>query len=515
MRYVDLALLTSLFTGAISVAMGILKLGYAVTFISPSVITGFTTGTALVIAQSQLESLLGVKASKSDYAIVQLINIFRVIGDTKWLNFVNGVVCISMLIGLKRLNPRLPGALIVTVLTAVCGYLIHRFSELGFLLPIVGTVPSGLPSFYVPLQVLNSQDIVSILFPSALLALIGFMQSIAISIKFTGESGNEVNPSQELFALGMAHILGSLFQSPDSTGGFSRSAVNKTSGAKTQLSNIVAGTVILVALVGLTPLFYHIPKSTLSAIVITAVLPLIEPSKYPEMYKHKPSDAVVACLTALLTLLTTIQLGLGMGIVISVIVILQRTSRPHNSVLGEVDTQFGKAWRNIKRYKDAKQYPFILVWRFDADLWFGNVRFWRDQLLRHVSSDIRFLILDFGSVNDVDLTGAQAVVSLVKNVYDVSQVRVLFTNVKGPVRDTFWKMVGGISDYQSRVCTKVKVQVNDDVEQSLDTAVPLDEMLPGGKIVKEMFFFNVHCAVSYATMVTSTDTIGSPSHIAT
>jgi SulP family sulfate permease len=480
--YLQYVLATTFITGIFSLGFGLFNLGYAVTFVSPAVILGFTTGSAFVIMVSQLETLFGFSTEKSDYAIVTLVRFFQNIAKTKWAALLIGLISLAIMEVLKRIKKLkwAPRPLLVVVVSTVMAYLFTAYAP-QFPVPIVGTVPGGLPPISVP-PFTDSTIMTNSVVPAFLLTIIGFLQSIAVSLKFSEQRAYTVRPSQELVALGLTHVVCSFFSSFDATGGFSRTAVSVSVGTYSQFSSLVTAIFVLLSVLFLTPLFYYMPKSALAAIIISAVIPLTDFDSYKRLWNvGQRVDFFVAIGTALVTFFVTAQVGIGVGIGISVLGILYTISRPHSTVLGRVIVPAGAevgldeqeesfaipmsspqqpvdtvahTWRNVNRYPTS-QIPGILVFRFDALLWFANAVYFRDRCMKVIlhpeefgytsKARVQYLIIDFTPINSIDDSGFRALVTLKQNLLQTSSVQLLLVGVKGPLRDVLWRSTSGFS----------------------------------------------------------------------
>jgi len=271
-NYVDMAILLAFMVGAFQLLLGLFKIGFIVNYLSKPVISGFTSAVAIIIAISQLKHLFGISVVQSNKAHLVFADILSKLPTINWTTFLLGASSILILLLFKTISPKIPRALIVVILgiVAVVGF---QLNQLG--VHIVGEIPSGLPAFQMPtVSVSNLQN----LFPiAATLALIAFMEASSIS-KAIEEKNKEnlVRPNQELVALGLSNIVGSFFQAYPTTGGFSRTAVNVQSGAKTTLSSLIAFIVIGVTLLFLTSWFFYLPLTVLASIIIVAVIGLID-----------------------------------------------------------------------------------------------------------------------------------------------------------------------------------------------------------------------------------------------
>ncbi|MFW6053397.1 MAG: SulP family inorganic anion transporter, partial [Persicimonas sp.] len=295
--YVMYAVLLALMVGAMQLGMGLVRMGMLTNFLSHPILAGFTSAAALIIALSQLKHLLGIDLERSNHIHEILIQASSQIGNTQIAALIIGAAGIALLMGLKRYRPKWPRALIVVVLgtLAVWGLGLH---EQG--VAIVGDVPAGLPSFTVPEF---SWDAMSTLFPMALtIALVSFMESIAVAKKIAQKNRYEVDANQELIGLGSANIAGAFFGSYPVTGGFSRTAVNDQAGAKTGMAAIITAGVIALTLVLLTPLFYYLPQAILAAIIMTAVFGLVDFREAKHLWKVEKTELALMGITFVATL---------------------------------------------------------------------------------------------------------------------------------------------------------------------------------------------------------------------
>ncbi|MEJ2162708.1 MAG: SulP family inorganic anion transporter [Robiginitalea sp.] len=282
-EYIAMAIFLALFMGVLQLSFGLLRMGFLVNFLSRPVISGFTSAAAIIIGLSQLKHLLGTDIESSNQIHILLSNAAGTMGDTNLITLGIGVGAIILIRALKKVNPRIPGALVAVVAGAVLVYLLGLFDN-G--VRIVGDVPSGLPAFELP--ALEAERI-SQLFPIALtLALIAFMEAISVAKAVEEKRGeNNVDANQELVSLGASNIIGSLFQSYPTTGGFSRTAVNDQAGAHTGLASLVSSAVVGLTLLFLTPAFYYLPNAVLASIIMVAVFGLID-LKYPRrLWKNR------------------------------------------------------------------------------------------------------------------------------------------------------------------------------------------------------------------------------------
>jgi len=432
-EYISLVLLLMLMIGVIQFLMGVFRLGFLVNFLSHAVISGFTSAAAIIIGLSQLKHLLGVslEADKDVFKIL-FESIIR-ITEINPITLAIGLASIVILIVFKKYIPKIPGPLVVVVLSVMTIYLL-QLHTLG--VKIVGEVPQGLPSLSLPAFSLESMIA---LLPIALtISFIGFMESIAMAKAIAAKEKYKVVANKELVGLGLANIGGSFFAGYPVTGGFSRSAVNYQAGAKTPLASIITAVLILLTLLFFTGLFYYLPNAVLAAIIMVAVYSLIDIKEAKYLFRVKNVDGWTWVITFIATLLIGIEQGILIGVAFSLLIFIWRSAYPHVAELGYLPGE--NVFRNITRYPDAKVDPEVTIFRIDASLYFANMTFLEDKLCKRVAEkpQSKWVILDFSGVNSID---AVAIHSLEEIMEQCSRddLEFLFAGVKGPVMDLFKK----------------------------------------------------------------------------
>ncbi len=429
--YILLAITLAFMVGMIQFLLGVFRLGFLVNFLSHPVISGFTSAAALIIGLSQLKHLLGVSMTRTNYVHEIIIQAVEQFGNINWITFAIGIGGIFLIKGIKKISAAIPSQL-VAVVFGILVVLLFGLTEQG--VKIVGEVPSGLPSFSMPdFSIATLQA----LFPVAMaIALVSFMESIAVAKSIQAKHKDyEIVANQELIALGLANIGGSFLQSYPVTGGFSRTAVNDQAGAKTGMSSIISAALIVLTLLFLTPLFYYLPQAILASVIMVAVFGLIDFKEAKHLWQANRSDFWMLAVTFIGTLALGIEEGIGLGVILSLAMIIFRTTRPHIAELGKVpNTHF---YRNIERFKEVEQQKDSLIIRFDAQLYFANSSFFKEQvqaLAAKKGTDLKNIILNFDSINNIDSSAAHMLEELVTD-FKEKEVTILFTGVKGPVRD--------------------------------------------------------------------------------
>lgn len=429
--YIALAIALALMVGVIQFLLGVFRLGFLVNFLSHPVISGFTSAAALIIGLSQLKHLLGVPIARSHHVHEIIIQAVEQFGAINWMTFAVGIGGILIIMGVKRINKAIPGPLLAVLfgILAVWGL---GLTERG--VQIVGTVPEGLPSVVIPQFDMESFQG---LLPIALtISLVGFMESIAVAKAIQAKHRNyKVIPNQELIGLGVANIGGAFFQSYPVTGGFSRTAVNDQAGAKTGMASIISAVLIILTLLFLTPLFYFLPKAILASVIMVAVFGLIDYKEAIHLWKSNRTDFVMLIVTFLATLSLGIEQGIGVGVILSLVMVIYRSTRPHYATLGRIPgTSF---FRNTGRFEQLEERDDMLIFRFDADLYFANTNFFKDKLeeeARAKGDGLKYIIISAESISHVDSSALHALEEILRE-YREQGVHVVFTGVKGPLRD--------------------------------------------------------------------------------
>ncbi|HMQ64453.1 MAG TPA: sulfate permease, partial [Flavilitoribacter sp.] len=373
-EFIGLAVATATIAGLIQLLLGGLRLGFLINFLSHPVISGFTSAAAFIIGFSQLKSLVGIDLPRSNQLHVLLGALVKNLHQINWAVMGIGLSSLALIIILKKIRKAFPGALLAVVIWTLIVW-VFGLHEKG--IEIVGEVPKGLPGFMIPKL---SGGVLTELLPLALtICLISFIETLSIAKTIEARHKSyRVIPNQELIALGLTKVGGSFFHAFPTTGSFTRSAINDQAGAKTTLSSFFAASLIALTLLFLTPLFYYLPKAVLAAIVISAVLTLINYREMIELWRTDRRDFFALAATFILTLFVGIQQGVFTGIILSLLLILYQNSKPHVAVLGKLPGQ--DKYRNILRFPEAEQWPYVLMLRFDSQIYFGNAEYFRETI---------------------------------------------------------------------------------------------------------------------------------------
>tara|TARA_B100001750_G_scaffold231123_1_gene228314 strand:- start:97399 stop:99159 length:1761 start_codon:yes stop_codon:yes gene_type:complete len=434
-EYISMAIFLALFMGIIQFTLGFLKMGFLVNFLSKPVISGFTSAAAIIIGFSQVKHLLGLNS-----IIVENQGLFDKIGNTlqsiSMATLLFGASAIILLKTLKLIHKKIPAALIVVFLGIVLSYL---FDLQSYGVTVAGVIPQGLPSFKIP--VVDFTRISELLSIALTLALVAFMEAISVSKAVEANHGDyEVDANQELIALGTANMIGSFFQSYPTTGGLSRTAVNDQAGARSGIAAFISALIVGLTLLFLTPLFYYLPNTILAAVIMVAVMGLIDLDYPIALYRNRKDEFLLLAATFTLTLTIGIKEGILLGVLSSLLLLVYRTSKPHLAILGRIKgTDY---FKNIDRFADdVERNEKVIIVRFDSQLYFGNKDYFKREVLRIIERSTAMpeaIIIKAEPINYIDSSAMFMLESLIEELKHRG-IKVLFSNVIGPTRDIIQK----------------------------------------------------------------------------
>ncbi|MCC6001163.1 MAG: sulfate permease [Pararhodobacter sp.] len=437
------ALWIALISGGLMLIMGLLRLGFVANFLSHPVISGFITAAGILIAMSQVRHLLGIQTTGKTLPEV-IPSIIANIGALNWITLGLSVAVLVFLFwsrkGLAPLLKRLglsagaagllaKGGLFIAVLASTVTVWLFGLEAQG--VRIVGEIPRGLPPLEMP--AFDRDLIMLLLIPSAMIALVGYVESISIAQTLASKKRQSIDPDRELIALGAANLGAGITQAMPVTGGLSRSIVNFDAGAETRAAGAMTALMIAASLLALTPLLYFLPSATLAAIIIVAVVSLLDFRALPRAWAYSKADGAAMAATMLVTLTLGVEQGLMAGVGLSLALHLYRTSRPHVAEVGQVPGT--GHFRNINRY-EVVTTPEVLTLRVDESLYFPNARYLEELVQTRIAEqpEIRHLVLMFSAVNDVDASALESLEMVLAKLH-ASGVKLHLSEVKGPVMD--------------------------------------------------------------------------------
>lgn len=412
----------ALVAGTIALVAGLLRLGFVAAFISEPVLKGFVVGLALTIIVGQLPKITGSPGGEGEF-FGRLWGFFTGLGQTHALTLVVGVLALVLLLALKRLLPLVPASLVVVVL-AIAATWVFGLDRHG--LDIVGTLPGGLPPLGLP--GLDASGYASLVAGGAGIALVGFTEGLGAARTYAARAGDRIDTDRELLGLGGANLASGLCSGMVVNGSLSKTAVNGAAGARSQVSGLTAALLTVLTLLFLTGLFEKLPEAVLAAVVIAAVIDLVDIPALRDLYRlTTPALGSVygvaaradflGALAALLgvLLLGTLQ-GLAVGVAVSLLLLLRRSSRPHVAELGRADGPGRPRWVDPAREEDAVAEPGVAVLRIEGGLYFANTEYVHDRVADAARAEgVRGVVLDLRAVPFVDATAARMIERLARD----------------------------------------------------------------------------------------------------
>ncbi|MGX6509431.1 SulP family inorganic anion transporter [Rhodococcus sp. SJ-2] len=417
-KFVALSAGLAIATGIVGLIAGFARLGFIASFISEPVLKGFIVGLALTIIIGQVPKLFGLEKTEGNF-FVQAWGVIRDLGDTDWRTLTVGIICLAVVLGFKRWLPLIPGAL-VAVAVGILAVAIFGLDDKG--VAIVGHIDSGLPSVGLPAGI-GFHDYIDLLGPAVGVLLIGFAEGLGAAKTYAVKQGYTVDPNRELLGLGLANLGSGLGSGMVVNGSLSKTAVNGGAGAKTQVSGLVVAALVVLTLLFLTGLFEQLPDAALAAIVIAAVIELVDFAALRRLYRvwtdrlgsiyglAAREDFAAAIAAMLGVLLFDTLPGLVIGIGVSMLLLLYRSSRPHVASL----VRSGDRWVDITAHPSdghAAGRPDVLVVRVESGLYFANSDYVHQQVKARCTDETRVVVLDAETSPFIDVSAAQMLFEL-------------------------------------------------------------------------------------------------------
>ncbi len=441
--YWQVAMTLAFLSGGMLLLMGLLRLGFLANFLSHPVISGFISASGLLIAASQLKTLMGVKAEGHNF--VDLLSaLTQQISHTHTLTLAVGIAVTVFLFWVRKgLKPLLiswglqaraadmtakAGPVAAIALTSLLAWQLDWQAQ-G--MKLVGTVPQGLPPLTAPLWDLALWQ--ELLVPALLISVVGFVESVSVGQTLAAKRRQRIEPDQELVALGAANLSAAFTGGFPVTGGFARSVVNFDAGAVTPAAGVFTAVGITLASLLLTPALYYLPQATLAATIIVAVLSLVDLSIFKQTWVFSKPDFIAVSATLMATLLVGVEQGLVTGVAVSLALFLWRASRPHIATVGLVPGT--EHFRNVLRH-DVQVSPRLLCLRVDASMFFANARGIEDRVNAEVATrpELKHVLLQCSAVNDIDASAMESLEAIAQRLNDAG-IALHLSEIKGPVMD--------------------------------------------------------------------------------
>lgn len=441
--YLAAALLLAALSGGILLVMGLFRLGFLANFLSHPVIAGFITASGILIAASQLGHVLGVNAS--GHTLIEILHsLASSLDQINPVTVLIGVAATGFLFWVRKYLKRSLlalglGAMPADILTkagpvaavAVTTLLVWGFGLDTEGVKVVGAVPQSLPPLTMPPM---DMDLIRLLLvPALLISVIGFVESVSVAQTLAARKRQRIDPNQELIGLGAANLGAAFTGGYPVTGGFARSVVNADAGAATPAAGAFTAVGLAFAAIALTPLVYFLPKATLAATIIVAVLSLVDLGILQKTWRYSRADFSAVLATVVLTLTLGVEVGVSTGVILSLALHLYKSSRPHVAEVGLVPGS--QHFRNILRHK-VETDPSVVSLRIDESLFFVNARFLEDLVLNRLSGNeaIRHVVLMCSAINEIDYSALESLETINQRLEGID-VKLHLSEVKGPVMD--------------------------------------------------------------------------------
>jgi sulfate permease, SulP family len=458
----ELAGAMALLVAACFLIARLLRLGWLADYLSRPVLVGYIHGVAVVLIVGQLGKLTGIDVDAGD-PVPQLAEMAREIGDVSAATFAVGAAALALLLTARYVTPRLPAALIVVVAAIVASTALG-LDEHG--VAIVGEIPPGLPDLGVPSP--PWEDVVALAPAAAGLFLVSFADEVLTARSFAGRHGQHIRVDQELLAMGFANAAAGVTQGLPVGASGSRTAVNDSMGARSQIAGLLAAGAILLVLLFLTAPIADLPKAVLGAVIITAAIGLIEPAVWRELANTDKVELAIAAVTAAGVIITGVLEAILFAAGLSIVDVVRRSARPHDAVLGWVDS-LGR-WADVARHDDAKVTPGVVVYRLDDRLFFANASYVRGRVqeaLRGAPTVTTALVLDAEAMTHIDSAGLQALEDLAGTLKD-DGIALHFARAKHAIADRLAEVVNSARSHGT-VRAAVHAAVRDQTETPVET----------------------------------------------
>lgn len=431
LRAIALAGMMAIVSGLVSIAAGLARLGFITELLSKPIRYGYMNGIALTVLISQLPKLFGFSVeSNGPLGNLWAIAIAVLDGMTNWTTFAVGAATLAVILLLKG-HKRIPGILIAVVAATVAVGVLDLGARAD--VSILGSLPQGLPAFAIPL--ITTADVIPVLIGGCAVALVSFADTSVLSRVYAARTRTYVNPNQEMVGLGVANLAAGFFQGFPISSSSSRTPVAEDAGARTQLTGVVGALAVALLLVVAPDLLQNLPTSALAAVVIASAIGLFEFADLRRIYRIQRWEFWLSVVCTIGVAVFGAIPGIGLAIVIAVIEFLWDGWRPYSAVLGRVEGV--KGYHDVTRYPDARLVPGLVLFRWDAPLFFANAELFHDRVLDAVATSptpVRWLVVTAEPVTSVDITSADMLDELDQTLH-AAGIELCFAEMKDPVKD--------------------------------------------------------------------------------
>ncbi len=431
-RVVPLAGMLAILSGALCVLAGLARLGFITDLLSKPIRYGYLNGIALTVLIGQLPKVCGFSVS-GDNLLQEASGLAQGIlqGRTNWTACAIGLSCLIVILGFKRWTPKVPGVLIAVVGATIVVALFDLTARAG--ISVVGPLPQGLPAPQIP--TVSFDELSTLLAGAVAIALVSFADMSVLSRTFALRGGYEVDGNQELIALGAANMAAGFFQGFSVSSSASRTPVAESAGAKTQITGVVGAVCIALLLIFAPMLLRDLPHAALGAVVISACIGLVEVRGVQRLYQLRRDEFVLSLVCFLGVALLGVIQGIFIAVGLALLSFIWRAWRPYDAVLGRVPGR--KGYHDISRHPDAMRVPGLVLFRWDAPLFFANAEIFQEHVLRAIAeapTPTSWVVVTAEPITDVDITAADVLAELDEALHQAG-MELCFAEMKGPVKD--------------------------------------------------------------------------------
>lgn len=430
-KAIVLASMLALMTGGLCILAGFLKFGFVTELLSKPIRYGYLNGIALTVLVSQLPKLCGLEI-ESGNLIQGLVAFFYEVGSgqVNWLIAAIGLSCIAIIKLGQRYSPKIPSILIAMIVATIFVSLLNVETQSN--IAVIGHLPQGFPAFSLPNV---TMDDFKVLFAAALaISLVAFADMSVLSRTYAHRLGDQAKPNQELVALGLANFSAGFFQGFPVSSSASRTPVAEAAGAKTQLTNVIGAVCIILVLYFIPSLLQHVPRTVLAAIVITATLSLVEIQELRRFYRVRPSEFWLSMICFMGVAFINVVQGIFFAVGVALIAFVWRAWRPYDAILGHVKNQ---GYHDITRNPAAKQIAGLIIFRWDAPLFFANQETFRmhiQQAILNAATPPQWIVIAAEPITDIDVTAVDMLLELTQQLKQAN-ITLNFAEMKDPVKD--------------------------------------------------------------------------------
>lgn len=449
--FVQLAFTSTFFAGLFQATLGILRLGFIIDFLSKAILMGFTGGAAVIVSLQQLKSLLGIKHFTKQMAIIPVLtSVFRNAHEWSWQTIMMGISFLVLLLLARHVSMRNPkyfwisaGAPLVSV--TISTFLLFALKDKHHDISVIGKLQEGVNPPSAKLLLFNGRHIGLVMKTGLMTGILSLTEGIAVGRTFATIRNYKVDGNKEMMAIGFMNVVGSTTSCFVASGSFSRSAVNHNAGGKTAMSNVVMSVAVLVTLLFLLPLFEYTPNVVLGAIIITAVIGLIDIHAAYLIWKIDKFDFIVMLTAFFGVIFISVQHGLVLAVGLSILRILLQITRPKTVILGNMPGT--RMFRNLHHYKAAARIPGFLILSVEAPINFANITYLNERILRFIDEEqednlkenscLRFVILEMSAVSSIDTSG----VSLFRELNTALEKKSIELALVNPLAEVIEKLI--------------------------------------------------------------------------